>query len=179
MRVYILIIAFSLSLSVNTKAQQLTPVDKESKVSFSIKNFGIATGGTFKGLQGRINFSPANLTMASIDVSVDASSVDTDVDSRDNHLRKEEYFNVAKYPRLSFVSTKIEKSGNSNTYKVYGKLTIKGTTKDINFPFTATPQANGYVFSGDFKVNRRDFNVGGSSFVLGDNVTISLQVSAK
>jgi polyisoprenoid-binding protein YceI len=117
--------------------------------------------------------------MASIDVSVDASSVDTDVDSRDNHLRKEEYFNVAKYPRLSFVSTKIEKSGNSNTYKVYGKLTIKGTTKDINFPFTATPQANGYVFSGDFKVNRRDFNVGGSSFVLGDNVTISLQVSAK
>src|SRR5215510_7337077 len=87
--------------------QTFTPIDQGSKVRFVIKNFGISTGGTFEGLSGSITFDPAKIASASFDVSVDAKTVDTDMEARDNHLRKEEYFDVEKYPKLTFRSTKI------------------------------------------------------------------------
>jgi polyisoprenoid-binding protein YceI len=61
---------------------------------------------------------------------------------------------------------------------VEGNLTIKGVSKFISFPFTATATANGYVLAGQFKINRRDFNVGGSSWVLSDELSVSLNVAA-
>ncbi len=157
-------------------AQQYQPSDEKSTVSFSIKNFGIATGGSFKGLKGTIEFNPASAGTAKFDISVDAGKVNTDNNARDNHLRKEEYFDAEKYPGISFVSAKITAKGSGFT--VAGKLTIKGTTKDISFPFTAQPKDDGYLFEGSFQLNRRDFNVGGSSMVLGDNVTVNLSVFA-
>ena len=96
---------------------------------------------------------------------------------RDNHLKKDEYFNTAKYPTLNFTSTKITSDGSG--YIVAGLLTIKGTTKEISFPFTATRQDNGFVFTGNFSINRRDFDVGGGSAVMGSNVDVSLKVVAK
>src|SRR5215208_240786 len=97
----------ALFCSATVFGQNYTPADAGSKVRFVIKNFGINTGGTFEGLTGNIIFDPANLASASFNVSVDGKTVDTDVEARDNHLRKEEYFDVEKYPRLSFRSTKI------------------------------------------------------------------------
>src|SRR5258706_4533080 len=88
------------SLTVLVFAQAYKPVDEGSKVKFVIKNFGINTGGTFNGLDGAVIFDPANLANAPFEVSVDAKTVDTDVESRDNHLRKEEYFDVEKFPKL-------------------------------------------------------------------------------
>ena len=60
-----------------------------------------------------------------------------------------------------------------------GNITIKGTTKEIQFPFKATPKDNGYLFEGSFKLNRRDFNVGGSSISMSDNLDVNLSVFAK
>ena len=77
--------AIALLCIVNAFGQNYTPVDAGSKVRFVIKNFGINTGGTFEGLAGSIIFDPANLAGASFSVSVDAKSVDTDVEARDNH----------------------------------------------------------------------------------------------
>jgi polyisoprenoid-binding protein YceI len=99
--------AIALFCVVTAFGQNYTPTDAGSKVRFVIKNFGINTGGTFEGLTGTIIFDPANLAGASFNVSVDAKTVDTDLEARDNHLRKEEYFDVEKYPKLSFRSTKI------------------------------------------------------------------------
>lgn len=155
----------------------LMPVDNESNIRFTIKNFGVNTGGIFKGLQGKIKFDPHDLAGSFFDVNVDANSINTDINARDNHLRKEEYLNTAKYPKLSFTSRSISK--NANGYTVTGGLMIRGTTKEISFPFTATPMGAGYVFKGKFSINRRDFKVGGSSLVLGDNVNVSLTVFAK
>jgi polyisoprenoid-binding protein YceI len=104
--------------------------------------------------------------------------VNTDNDSRDNHLRKEEYFDVQSRPRIIFKSEKIT-AGKSGNFQVSGKLTIKGTTKDISFPFKASAKDDGYLFDGSFQLNRRDFKVGGNSLVLGDNVSVSLSVFAK
>ncbi|HET6722650.1 MAG TPA: YceI family protein, partial [Chitinophagaceae bacterium] len=74
--------------------QTYTPTDDGSKVRFVIKNFGINTGGTFDGLSGSITFDRSSLASASFNVSVEAKTVDTDIEARDNHLRKAEYFDV-------------------------------------------------------------------------------------
>jgi len=167
------------SLTVLVFAQTLKPVDPDSKVKFVIKNFGINTGGTFKGLDGTINFDPANPAEATFDVSVDAKTVDTDVESRDNHLRKVEYFNVEKFPTLNFKSSKVTKTNSAEFLYMFGNITIKGVTKEIKFPFKATQKDDGYLFEGNFKLNRRDFGVGGNSLSLSDELTVNLSVFAK
>lgn len=157
----------------------LKPVDAESSVKFKIKNFGFNTvTGSFKGIQGTIKFTPENPGTSSIDVTVDAKSVNTGINLRDNHLRKEEYFDVKKYPVIRFVSSKITSSSKSGTFFMTGRLNIKNVTREISFPFTAVPQEGGYLFTGEFKINRIDFGVGESSSV-SDNLTVILKVFAR
>lgn len=163
----------------SSASQVLKPVDEQSSVKFKIKNFGFNTvTGSFKGLQGTIKFTPENLPASSLDVTINAKSVNTGINMRDNHLRKEEYFDVNKYPVIHFVSSRITTSSKSGTFFIYGKLTIKNVTREISFPFTAIPQEGGYLFNGEFKINRIDFRVGESSSV-SDNLTVILNVFAK
>lgn len=170
-------IVFFLAIGMVVKAQALKPADEKEAVSFSIKNFALNTKGTLGGLKGSINWSPANLGTASLNVTVDAGSINTGVDSRDAHLKKEEYFDVAKYPVISFASVEIT-AGADGAYKASGNLTIKGVTKVISFPFTAKQEGSGYLFEGSFTINRRDYGVGGSSLVLSDEVKVTLKVHA-
>jgi len=174
----LIIPALCLFLSISSKAQLLAPVDSASVVSFKIKNLGFNTSGSFSGLAGTITFSPDDLAGCNFDVHIDANTVNTDMEMRDNHLRGEDYFDVKKYPQIRFVSTKITSSNKKGTLFVFGKLTIKGITKDISFPFTAIPTQDGYLFNGEFKMNRREFNVGGGS-TLSDELTVILKVAAK
>jgi polyisoprenoid-binding protein YceI len=171
-------ISFFIFCSLHAGAQNYTPVDAGSAVKFTIKNFGLNVNGSFTGLQGKIIFDPANIAAASFVVSVHATTVNTGNGSRDNHLRKEEYFNVAGYPKLNFISTKVMPSGKAGSYTMEGNLTIKGVSKPVSFPFTASPKTGGYQFSGKFSINRRDFKVGSSSWVLSDELTVSLNISA-
>ena len=153
------------------------PTDTGSTVTFEIKNFGINTKGSFSGLQGKIVFNPAELAAASFDVSIDAATINTDNDMRDGHLKKESYFDVADYPRIRFVSTKIEAAGKGR-YRVTGNLTIKKTTREISFLFTATPMGGDYIFNGQFTINRRDYEVGGAS-TISNGLTVFLTVLAR
>lgn len=157
----------------------LTPVGANSKVHFVIKNFGIRTGGDFKGLKGNIKFYPANPAASAFDIMVDAGTIDTDNESRDDHLKKAEYFDAAKYKTIQFKSTKVISSKVAGRFYMYGNLTIKGVTKPVEFGFSATFKNSGYVFDGEFQINRRDFGVGGSSVSMSDNLTVSLSVFAK
>jgi polyisoprenoid-binding protein YceI len=154
----------------------LRPVDSDNAVTFVIKNFGINTKGELKGLKGNIQWNEENVAASSINVSVDANTINTGIDARDKDLKKEEYFNTDKYPVISFVSTAI--TPGSDTHKVTGNLTMKGVTKTITFPFTATKTANGYLFSGSFTINRLDYGVGKNSMVLNDDVDVTLKVQA-
>ena len=165
-------------LSASAMAQALTPVDESSKVEFKVKNFGFNVSGSFKGLKGAIEFDAANYTAAKFDVSIDANTINTDNGMRDDHLREDSYFDVKNHPRIRFVSTKVTASNKAGVLFIFGKLDIKGEEKEISFPFTATPVEGGYTFKGEFKINRRDFKVGGSS-TLSDNVTIDLDITAK
>ena len=156
---------------------QYKPVEKGSSVKFKVKNFGFNVTGSFSGLDGTIQFDPNNLASSSFEVSIDANSVFTDNNARDNHLREDSYFDVKNYPRIRFVSTRVTPSNKKGTLFVFGKLTIKKETKEISFPFTAEPSQDGYLFNGSFSINRKDFGVGGSS-TISDNVDLTLSVLA-
>jgi polyisoprenoid-binding protein YceI len=158
--------------------QTYIPTDAGSKVHFVIKNFGAKTGGDFTGLKGSIVFDPKNLTKSNFNVSVNSTTINTDNSTRDKHLRKSEYFNVDAYPLITIISTKISESTMAGRYFFAGNLTIKGVTKVIEFGFSATPSATGYVFNGEFEINRRDYGVGGSSFSMSDNLKVSLDILA-
>jgi polyisoprenoid-binding protein YceI len=156
---------------------QYKPLDKQSQVQFKIKNFGFSVSGTFTGLSGNISFDPAHTENALLDVSVDASTVNTDNDWRDGHLRNEDYFDVTKFPRIRIVSDKITAAGRGFTFS--GRLTIKNIVRPVSFPFTADPSpGGGYVFKGNFTINRRDFNVGGAS-TISDKLDVTVNVVAK
>jgi len=154
-------------------SSDLKPVDANEAVTFAIKNFGINTNGEFKGLKGIIKWDASNPSASVFNVTVDANTINTDIDMRDSHLKKEEYFNTEKYPTINFVSTAVTANN------VTGNLTIKGVTKQISFPFTVKPSAGGYLFEGSFEINRRDFGVGGGSVSLSNNATVNLKVQAK
>lgn len=168
----------ALFVSGSLVAQTFAPVDSASKVSFKIKNLGFNTTGSFSGLAGVITFNPADPGGCSFDVHIDANSVNTGNDMRDNHLRAGDFFDVKNYPQIRFVSAKVSTTKKNGTLFVSGKLTIKGVTKDIEFPFTAQPMQDGYLFNGEFTINRRDFKVGGGSTV-SDHLTVLLKVVSR
>ncbi|GGA85381.1 YceI family protein [Puia dinghuensis] len=170
------VLLLALFIATPVKAQY-QPLDKGSSVQFRIKNLGFNVTGSLTGLVGKISFDPAQPGDAVFDVSVDANSINTDNDMRDDHLRKESYFNVKQYPRISLISGKISlyKRG---AYLFAGRLTIKNHSQDVSFPFTATEIDGGYQFKGTFTINRKDFDVGGFS-TISDNLDVTLDVIAK
>jgi polyisoprenoid-binding protein YceI len=172
----IILFLFFLSVSPFTNAQNWSLADKASTISFRIKNFGVAVDGSFSGLTGVIRFDPAKPAESSFQVSVDASSINTGIELRNKHLRKEEYLDVAVYPQLKFVSKKIAAASEKDTWIITGLLTIKKVSKEISFPFKIISGNNIYRLTGEFKINRRDFSVGGSSFSMVDMVTVLLNV---
>lgn len=157
---------------------QLKPIDEKSEIQFKAKTFGISVGGIFKGIEGSITFDPTKPADARFDVSVDATSVNTDNSLRDSHLKEESFFDVKNYPRIHFISTRVAESTKKGVLIMFGKLTIKNKTKDMSFPFTVETATNSYLFKGAFTINREDFGVGESN-IISDDVVITLQVFAE
>jgi polyisoprenoid-binding protein YceI len=162
-------IAYLLFLGTAAFAQNTLKV-VSSTISFKIKNAGLGVTGTFTGLEADIKFSPDNFRASTIKASVDANTINTEINARDKHLKKEEFFDVAKFPKITMVSSFFGKE--TNGFKGYFKLSIKGITKDIVIPFIF----DNNTFTGQFTINRRDFNIGGSSIMMSDNVVISLTI---
>lgn len=166
------------SLFATTSFSQYKPVDNGSSIQFKVKNVGLRTTGSLSGLQGSIRFDPSHPENAAFDVSVSAGSVNTDNKTRDKHLSSDSYFDAQQYPRIRFVSTRVIAGGNDGQFTLAGKLTIKGTTREVSFPFTASKSGDGYLFKGSFSINRKDFGVGGSN-TISNNVDVSLSVLGK
>ncbi len=173
------IIAASFFTSSAVAQKKLSPVEASSTVSFTIKNFGITVDGKLSGLKGDIVIDEKNPTRSTIDVTVDASTIDTKNDKRDKHLRNEDYFEVEKFPILRIKSTAITATKIVGTYSLKANLTIKNITKEIIFDITVLPKGKGYLFAGSFEIDRTDYTVGKSSMVLGDVVKVNLKVLAE
>ena len=149
----------------------------KAKVLFTVKGpfpFG-TVHGSFTGLKSTIRFDENDLAGSAISASIDAKTVSTGIGLRNKDLRtKEEWLNTDKYPEISFKSGKIEKA--SSGYKAVGELTLKGTTRPVEIPFTFTASGNSGVFKGKFAINREDYKVGKPGGSVGSMVNIELEI---
>lgn len=162
------------------EGQEYTRLDNPGSVTFKIKNFGVTVEGSLQGLSGKIQFDPFRPQSSVLDVAVETNTLETGISLRDKHVKKKEYLDVVAYPRIYFKSTEVKQGDKTNTWRLTGNLTIKETTRKISFPFTSEPQTDGtVVFSGEFKINRRDFGVGGNSLSMADDLTVFLRVPAR
>ena len=172
---------FLLLSAVIAHAQQYTPTDDGSKVEFKVVNHLLGkqnVKGTLTGLAGRITFNPSEPGASSFDVSVKVGTIHTGIGKRDQDLKKEKFFNLDKYADIRIKSTRIEKSSKGG-FVLRGDLMMKGVTKAITIPFTATPANGGYDFNGSFELNRSDYGVGDKGGSIEEGVTVMLQVYAK
>jgi polyisoprenoid-binding protein YceI len=157
---------------------QIHPVAKESSVHFTIRNFGFNVSGNAAAPEGEIRFYPDSLSKSFFHMALKSESINTDNNSRDEHLKDEDYFDVKNYPFIHFVSDNIRATDKKGNYEAVGRLTIKNKSKEIHLPFKAEKNGNGYLFSGSFKMNRRDFDVGGSS-TISNELTVEIKVLAR
>lgn len=161
-----------------------------SSVDFSIRHMMIANvKGTFHNFNAIIEANVTDLTNANIDFTVDLSSIDTRNKDRDAHLVSADFFDVEKYPAMSFRSTNIKEITNGE-YEVTGDLTIHGTTKSETFSVTfegqgKDPWGNEKVgFSAEGSINRADYGLTWNSaletggVLVGDKVKVNLQIEA-
>lgn len=146
-------------------------VESESRIDFKIKNLLVNTvKGTFSGMTGEVTFMENDLKNSKFNVCVDASTVNTGIEKRDEHLRTEDFFHVEKYPKICFESNSITKTESG--FKTEGKLTMHGVTKEVSIPFL-----NGEnTLVGSFILNRKDYSVGEDvgSFTADDEVQVTI-----
>ncbi|MCH5717611.1 YceI family protein [Niabella hibiscisoli] len=169
---------FAAVISVSSFAQNLTPSATDSKISFVIKNMGVNVDGSVTGLKGKMSFDPKKLSASQFDVTVDANTINTDNKRRDDHLKKDDFFDVEKYPTIGIKTSSIQAKGN-NVYFAKAVLTMHGVSKNIQFDFVATPVQGGYNFKAEFSVDRKEYGIGGNSMTMGDNVKVNLDVVGK
>jgi len=150
----------------------------KASVTFKIKNAGLTVNGSFGGFAGTLLFDPARPETGKLTATVETATLDTGVGMRDGHLKKEDYFNVTTYPRISLTSISIEKKGGDGYVGIFD-LTLKGTTRRITMPFTFTQTDNSGTFAGGFDINRLDYKVGKSNLFLSDKLIINLSVQAQ
>ena len=160
-----------------------------SVIGFSIRHFEISfVRGRFREFNSTIHYDAADVTKSTVEFTAKVESIDTGVAGRDNHLRSADFFDVAKFPEMTFKSTKIEKKGKG--YVLHGDFTLKGVTKQISFPFNVTGAVKDnrgnvrFGVAAETKINRRDYGItwgakmANGGLNVGDEVIIDLQLEA-
>ena len=181
-----------LLLSVTVVAQVATtrpyPIDNgHSTVGFSVPILGglSQVKGKFTDFAITLNADEKDLTKSSVNVVIKATSVDTGIERRDAHLRNADFFDVEKFPEITFKSERIEKKGKQ--FIAHGPLTMHGVTKQIALPFTVNGTfknpANNKLsvgYSAKMVLNRRDFGINyarqDSPTFVGDNITVEIEL---
>ena len=179
--------ALALPASAGTTTYQIDP--RHSSAGFGVTHLMISTvRGEFHGVTGTVVVDNSDVSKSSVNVTIDATTVDTREPDRDKHLKSEAFFDVAKYPAITFQSTKVERN-NDGTLKVTGDLTIRGVTKTATLTATL-PKApikdpwglQRTAVSASTKINRQEFGVAwnqkldSGGVVVGDDVNITLDV---
>lgn len=156
-----------------------------SFIGFKVRHNGlIEVPGFFRDFTGAVNFDAKDITKSSVEFTAKATSVDTGVAGRDNHLRRADFFDVENHPEMTFKSTRVEKKGNN--WMLTGDLTMRGVTKSVTFPFSIVgwnpPDERGggkMGIAAETTINRRDFGVNyGTDAALSDQVKVVLQIEA-
>lgn len=158
-----------------------------SNVNFTITHFFTPVDGSFEEYSSEILFDPNDLENSSIDVTIPVSSINTENERRDNHLKSEDFFNASEWPNIHFESNNIEQTGE-NQFVAHGELTIRDVTREFELPFELLgvmdhPMQEGQKVAGitaSANLNRTDYGVGvgdwAATAVVGDEVNIQLNL---
>lgn len=160
------------------QAQQLIQNKPETKVEFKIKNLGVRVSGSFSEVEIISFIDMSDLESSYINAVIEVGSINTGNVKRDKHLLNDDFFDTDRFPILKLESTKIEKISETN-FKLEGKLTIKNTTKIISIPMELILNNDSIIITANFKINRRDYDVGGNIWVLANNVKITVEYKAR
>jgi polyisoprenoid-binding protein YceI len=171
MKKHVILLFFSALLFSMSSIAQTTWVEDpmHSKLSFTVTHLGIAdVPGYFDNYDVTIVSSKPDFSDAVVELTAETKSINTQVEPRDKHLRSADFFDVEKYPAMTFKSTSIKKLKDSN-YELKGNLTLHGVTKEIKVNMkhrgtTANPNAKGAPVAGiqiTGTIKRSDFGVGG------------------
>lgn len=184
------LLAIVLALAVPAFAQDANKweIDRaHSSAQFAVRHMGVSTvRGSFTGLEGAVTIDDKNLANSVIEVTIDATTVNTANQKRDDHLRSADFFDVANHPTMTFKSKKVESAGASRL-KVTGDLTVNGVTKEVVLEVEGpTPSVNAgrglkRGASATTRLNRRDFGllwgalVEGTAIV-GDEIQVTIDL---
>lgn len=179
--------AISMPAAAATSTWQIDP--NHSSAQFAVRHLAISTvRGAFTKVNGAVQLDDKDIAKSSVEVTIDAASVDTRVEGRDKDLRSDHFFDVEKYPTLTFKSTKVEQT-EPGKLKVTGDLTIHGVTKsvvlEVEGPSAPVKDPWGNqraAATATTKINRQDFGVkwnakmDNGGLVVGDDVAITIDV---
>src|SRR5581483_6634927 len=127
--VLIVLLAMSTAAIAQAGAWQIDP--KHSSAEFAVRHLAVSTvRGAFPKVSGSVQYDPADPSKDSIDVTIDANSVDTRVEARDNDLRSPHFLDVQKYPTITFKSKQVKSAGEGKL-QIIGDLTIHGVAKQV------------------------------------------------
>ena len=174
----------SLAIAASAAAQagtwQIDP--NHSSAQFAVKHLAVSTvRGAFTKVSGSAKYDPADPSKTSLEATIDANSVDTRVEMRDNDLRSARFFDVQKYPTITFHSKQVQVVGKGKL-KIAGELTIHGVTKDVTLDVDGPsapikdPMGKGQRIgaSATTKINRQDFGITTMPGGIGDEITITI-----
>ena len=179
-------LALALSLPAAASASTWALDGAHTDASFSVRHMMVSNvKGNFTKVEGTVELDEKDITKSKVSVTIDATTVNTDNEKRDEHLRSAEFFDVAKFPTITFESTKVAKSKGG--LKVTGNLTIHGVTKsvvlDVEGPTKAIKDPwgmNRRGLSASTKINRKDFGLTWNNVLeaggvaVGDEVKITI-----
>src|SRR5262249_42281675 len=191
-----LVAALALAAAVGAAAQD-TPAPASwqvdttnSNITFSLSHFMVSKAhGRFAKFTANLAFDPSALTSSKVDVRIDAASIDTANAARDDHLRTADFFDVQRFPDITFASTKIEKAGD-NRYRVVGNLTMHGVTREVVLDaehrgWVKDPQGRERTaFIAKTALNRQDYGIKWNQVMdsggvgIGDQVDIEIDLLA-
>ena len=160
-----------------------------SEATFQVRHLITKVRGRFPEFEGAITFAPDDAASSSVVFTIQTKSIDTNQAQRDEHLRSGDFFDVEKFPLLTFTSTSVVARGD-NQYDVVGDLTIRDVTKTVTLPVTYLGGAKDpwgadkVAFETEVTLNRKDFGLNWNAaletggFLVGDEVKVSLSIQA-
>lgn len=187
-RIILPVLLFATIVMAQNGSSRPYPIDNgHSTVGFSVPILGglSQVTGKFTDFTITLNNDENDITKSSVNVVIKATSIDTGIEGRDRHLRTADFFDVEKFPEITFKSERIEKKGKQ--FIAHGPLTMHGVTKEIALPFTTTgtfknPTNNkiSVGYSAKMVLNRRDFGINfarqDSPTFIGDNITVAIEL---
>ena len=163
-------------------AETLTISPDNSKVDFVAAKVTRSHNGAFKQFSGTVDLINNSAEQSVVSINIDTASVTTDDDQLTGHLKTADFFDVAKYPKATFVSTKIEPdTSNGGTHTITGNFDLHGVKKSISFPATIQVSPDSVSANAEFSINRKDFGInypGKADDLIRDGVVIKLTIKA-